>query len=357
MDAGLRYVLVALADNASDAGECYPSVETITRKTCYSERQVRRNLEQLAEQGWITVRKRAYASRGNVYRFDLARIGIGLGLVKAVTGQNVRSETKGPREVEKDARADIMSGEKREKSAPRVDIMSAQEVRKAEARADICDTATGHLRHRSNREPSGTVTKSKDKDNTPLPPSQAKGERFEIEKVDDGDGREKTGHGNRRNHVTDRVEIEAAGGVRLAGGSAGGGAGAGLPNSNECAKDALAVQAGGGDPQLVEADSLDLAAAEATHLAAVMRRCGFVDERGRGIFRTLEAVMRQEVQRGTPADVVAKELVDAWQRYQEHANANLLRFTVGPKKFFAQGMFRENAAWPYETRRRERRCF
>lgn len=54
--ASERMLLLALADNANDAGgRCFPSVETLARKCCLSERQVQRVLRSLEEGGWILV--------------------------------------------------------------------------------------------------------------------------------------------------------------------------------------------------------------------------------------------------------------------------------------------------------------
>lgn len=49
----LRFVLIALADNANDDGECWPSVATIGRKTGLCERAVRTALRQLEADGWL----------------------------------------------------------------------------------------------------------------------------------------------------------------------------------------------------------------------------------------------------------------------------------------------------------------
>jgi hypothetical protein len=49
-----KFVLLALADNANDDGVCWPSVQTIARKTCTSEREVQRALADLEKMGQIT---------------------------------------------------------------------------------------------------------------------------------------------------------------------------------------------------------------------------------------------------------------------------------------------------------------
>jgi hypothetical protein len=48
-----RFVLLALADYANDAGECFPAVGTIARKTCMSVRGVQQILRRLEADGWL----------------------------------------------------------------------------------------------------------------------------------------------------------------------------------------------------------------------------------------------------------------------------------------------------------------
>lgn len=48
-----RFVLLALADFANDAGECWPSVDAIAAKTCLKERGVRQILRRLEDAGWL----------------------------------------------------------------------------------------------------------------------------------------------------------------------------------------------------------------------------------------------------------------------------------------------------------------
>src|ERR1700683_4227444 len=44
-----KLVLLALADNANDDGVCWPSIKTICKKTCLSERGVQASLQRLIE--------------------------------------------------------------------------------------------------------------------------------------------------------------------------------------------------------------------------------------------------------------------------------------------------------------------
>jgi len=50
-----RFVLLALADYANDAGECWPSVVSIQRRTQMSDRGVQKIIRRLESDGWLTV--------------------------------------------------------------------------------------------------------------------------------------------------------------------------------------------------------------------------------------------------------------------------------------------------------------
>ncbi|WP_157062618.1 helix-turn-helix domain-containing protein [Pseudoxanthomonas dokdonensis] len=46
-----KAVLISLADNANDHGECWPSIPTICERTCFSERAVHRAIQELEKVG------------------------------------------------------------------------------------------------------------------------------------------------------------------------------------------------------------------------------------------------------------------------------------------------------------------
>lgn len=50
-----KLILLALADNASDHGKCWPSIPTIARKTQLSERSVFQQISRLSELKWVSV--------------------------------------------------------------------------------------------------------------------------------------------------------------------------------------------------------------------------------------------------------------------------------------------------------------
>jgi len=67
-----KAVLISLADQANDQGSCWPSIATISLRTCFGERAVRNAVRWLEEQGLMAVglgRKRS-----NVYTLALHRI-------------------------------------------------------------------------------------------------------------------------------------------------------------------------------------------------------------------------------------------------------------------------------------------
>lgn len=69
-----RHVMVALADRADETGVCWPSVNTLARKTGLDRRTVQRVVSRMVEQGFLTKRSRK-ASDGdsdtNAYRINL----------------------------------------------------------------------------------------------------------------------------------------------------------------------------------------------------------------------------------------------------------------------------------------------
>ncbi|XYI31481.1 helix-turn-helix domain-containing protein [Cupriavidus oxalaticus] len=60
-----KFVLVALADNANDQGECFPSVSMLMEKCNLSDRAVQKSLVELIEQGHISREMRA--GRSTIY--------------------------------------------------------------------------------------------------------------------------------------------------------------------------------------------------------------------------------------------------------------------------------------------------
>ena len=63
-----KFVFVALCDNASDEGECYPSVSTLCKKTSLSERAVQGAIKRLVEMGYMSVKMRN--GHSTIYRIS-----------------------------------------------------------------------------------------------------------------------------------------------------------------------------------------------------------------------------------------------------------------------------------------------
>jgi hypothetical protein len=66
-----KFVLLAMADYASDTGESiYPSIETICRKTSISERMVHYSVARLLNRGVIVLVKKGGGKTSNTYRIN-----------------------------------------------------------------------------------------------------------------------------------------------------------------------------------------------------------------------------------------------------------------------------------------------
>ncbi len=63
-----KLVLLALADNANDAGECFPSMSMLAQKTCVCERAVRNAIRDLEASGYVSSSSRAGTS--TLYRIN-----------------------------------------------------------------------------------------------------------------------------------------------------------------------------------------------------------------------------------------------------------------------------------------------
>jgi hypothetical protein len=72
----LRYVLVAIADNADDYGFACPSIQTIAEKACCDERTAMRLVQTLESEGWMRVVRRVLFGKGSVYFIDIAKLGV-----------------------------------------------------------------------------------------------------------------------------------------------------------------------------------------------------------------------------------------------------------------------------------------
>lgn len=79
IDPTAKLVLIVIAEHANEKrgdGMAWPSIETIARLACVSERPVQRHLRQLVADGWLFVEQHSVGGRGRttVYRLNLARM-------------------------------------------------------------------------------------------------------------------------------------------------------------------------------------------------------------------------------------------------------------------------------------------
>lgn len=65
MTASQKSVLISLADQANDDGVCWPSVGSISKRTCLSERAVQNAIKWLAESGLLSIHHRQ--GRSTIY--------------------------------------------------------------------------------------------------------------------------------------------------------------------------------------------------------------------------------------------------------------------------------------------------
>jgi hypothetical protein len=63
-----RFVLLALADYANDEGECWPSIGGVARKTCLTDRGVRKIIRRLKDTGWLEIEEGGGRKNCNLYR-------------------------------------------------------------------------------------------------------------------------------------------------------------------------------------------------------------------------------------------------------------------------------------------------
>ena len=83
-DPRVKFVLVALADQADDYGYCWPSQKTIARKVCQGERTVRRHIATLRDLGLLTVIRRS-STRGR--RSNGYQLHVGMKLEESLESQ------------------------------------------------------------------------------------------------------------------------------------------------------------------------------------------------------------------------------------------------------------------------------
>jgi len=116
--AGLKFVLVALANYASDDGYCYPSQKTIAKLTGQSERAARGHIATLEAAGFIRREARrkgdgSYISDGFYLLFDQRQI---LPEVDSADGRNRVIQRQQSSEPAADSAANTKEGDTKEET-------------------------------------------------------------------------------------------------------------------------------------------------------------------------------------------------------------------------------------------------
>lgn len=132
---GRLILMLALADHANDAGECWPSQRHLQDKTRLTERQLRRLIDDLANDGYLVVME-AGKGRGKKTHYRI---------FPQPLKADILSETK----------ADILSQEKRTFSTPKSGQNVQVKADISEQKADISDAIQSHARSEPPIEPTG----------------------------------------------------------------------------------------------------------------------------------------------------------------------------------------------------------
>ena len=106
-DPLVKFVLVALADQADDYGYCWPSQKKIAEKVCQGERTVRRHIATLRDLGLLTVIRRS-STRGR--RSNGYQLHVGMKLEKSLESR-LPANLAGSREPTDDAPVDNSDGQ------------------------------------------------------------------------------------------------------------------------------------------------------------------------------------------------------------------------------------------------------
>lgn len=75
--SSLKFVLVAMCDYANDQGEAYPSIQTLTQRTCQNRKTVLSNIKKLVEMGHLvdSGQRKGRTNQVIVYRVNSSEIG------------------------------------------------------------------------------------------------------------------------------------------------------------------------------------------------------------------------------------------------------------------------------------------
>lgn len=318
-DRTKRFVMVAIADNADDYGFACPSVETIADMTVCDARTVKRVLHALEEEAWIRIGRRMLnRGKSNVYFLNVEKLEVAPGpksrksplhadlermMEKKALADPKPVVTAAPVEdLQPDAELDLSGGvvspeivEEVENEQKSGDIPQGCQVTNSTLSGDI--SCIPILKNRC--EP----LLNPNKGNTPQPPLRGGGVDFKS----NGNGGE-----------PDR-KPKAAG--------------------EPC-------KAAPGGPW--DADATEQRVR--TECETAMLECGLSNPR---LLRVIADAMRMQTKRERMSPIeVRLMMVASWKRWK--ADAEYMRHSIGPRKFFGEGYWLDETLWPLDHARIER---
>lgn len=294
-DAAEAFLMLAIADNADDKGRAFPGIALLAQKSRQSERNVMRVLRSLELQGWLMVKRRAAGVKlqGNVYQLNMAKLEA---MVGAKAGRVLRS--------------DRMSGG------------LAPDAGNNGASVAPSDTV------------SGVETDGGDEG---FPEGRGDNSRG-VEVTNPTIPGDKTVLPILKNHQEPSLEpntpptpASGGGGLHIAE------AGSRNANANGNGKDFPDEREGVGCASCSAADAA---------VAKVMRECSLSNPR---LERVIHRAMEAEHALSDAAVVwnaTAERMIHAWREFG--SVAQLMRHSVGARKFFSEGMWCNWKLWPYD---------
>lgn len=285
-------ILVCLASFASDEGQqCFPSVARIARMTRVCERTVIRAIAQLETDGWLTVRRGCGRGHRSQYTINVEEL------------------------------------KRRQRVTLLADAATAERVTLRTVKGDFDDNPPAPPNRKKGQE------RSVKKQYPPTP--LAEGGARENEPEAASEPRRENGHADAGTAAGDGAEKGAAGWNPEAPTGAGHGR---VAHSHDSA------QAGAHAPKSA-ADRLRPEVRTAAE--RVMRECGMSSRR---LLPVILAAIEQRLADRT-AEEVAAVMLENWREYQRAGP--YLRFVWSPRKWFAEGHWRNWELWPIDRKAME----
>lgn len=143
LKGGRLLVMLALADHANDAGECWPSQRHLAAKSRLTERQLRRVITALTKEGYLAIAEKGLG-RGKKTLYRLFPQPVEKADKMSAQKEDILSEEK----------ADICDTENRTFCPQKSGHSRQQKADISSTKADICDEISSHARSESPIEPS-----------------------------------------------------------------------------------------------------------------------------------------------------------------------------------------------------------